>query len=825
MTVLHRLEYAGRTLRRAPLFTITVVLALTIGIGSASAIFAILHGVLLRPLPFGHPDRLVAAWHSMPAISLDRAPQTPGTFFTYRRFAKSLAGMGVYSQGSANVADPDGRSEPERMSVAWTSRELIPLLEVSPILGRTFSAQEDAPKGPDVAIISAGLWRSRFGGARDVIGKRLLVFGRPAEIIGVMPAAFRFPSSETQLWLPLQLDPNAQFPGGFSYPGIARLGPGVTIEQAERDMKTVLPRMADISPMLAPGVSTRMVLDQAKPVPKLLPLRDDVVGGIARTLWVVAAAAVLVLLVTCANVANLLLVRADARHRELAVRSALGAGRARIMAHFFTESAVLAAISAVLGLAAAYAAIRALVAAGPANIPRLAEVHVDAATVAFTVATAALVALACSAIPAVRFMRSDALSGLRDGTRGGTAGAKRQRARGVLVAAQMAMALVVLAASGLLLRSFQRLHAVRPGFDADGVATLWLSLPELRYPKDSSVVLFDARLTERARQLPGVTAAGISSHIPLQGNGMNMDPFYVEGDAGTATKIPPLEVYSTVDASYFQVMGIPLIAGRGFDRIERQHGDEAIISRETAIHFFHDSTGRTAINKRFRELPSGAWFTIIGVVGSVRDTALQAPPVRSVYYPQSISPDTLFGGPKRTMALVARTTGDVAATTRAMQRIVRELDPTLPTFQVRSMREVMDASIARLSFTMVVLGVAAGVTLVLGIVGLYGVIAYVVTLRTRELGVRIALGAQPRAVAAMVTRQGLTLSVAGILVGLAVVALVARFLRTFLYEVAPTDPMTLAGAAGLLLVFALLASWVPARRAARVDPMEALRAE
>lgn len=825
MTVLHRLEYAGRTLRRAPLFSITVVLALTIGIGSASAIFAILHGVLLRPLPFGHPDRLVAAWHSMPAISLDRAPQTPGTFFTYRRFAKSLAGMGVYSQGSANVADPDGRSEPERMSVAWTSRELIPLLEVSPILGRTFSAQEDAPKGPDVAIISAGLWRSRFGGARDVIGKKLLVFGRPAEIIGVMPAAFRFPSSETQLWLPLQLDPNAQFPGGFSYPGIARLGPGVTIEQAERDMKTVLPRMADISPMLAPGVSTRMVLDQAKPVPKLLPLRDDVVGGIARTLWVVAAAAVLVLLVTCANVANLLLVRADARHRELAVRSALGAGRTRIMAHFFTESAVLAAISAVLGLAAAYAAIRALVAAGPANIPRLAEVHVDAATVAFTVATAALVALACSAIPAVRFMRSDALSGLRDGTRGGTAGAKRQRARGVLVAAQMAMALVVLAASGLLLRSFQRLHAVRPGFDADGVATLWLSLPELRYPKDSSVVLFDARLTERARQLPGVTAAGISSHIPLQGNGMNMDPFYVEGDAGTATKIPPLEVYSTVDASYFQVMGIPLIAGRGFDRIERQHGDEAIISRETAIHFFHDSTGRTAINRRFRELPSGAWFTIIGVVGSVRDTALQAPPVRSVYYPQSISPDTLFGGPKRTMALVARTTGEVAATTRAMQRIVRELDPTLPTFQVRSMREVMDASIARLSFTMVVLGVAAGVTLVLGIVGLYGVIAYVVTLRTRELGVRIALGAQPRAVAAMVTRQGLTLSVAGILVGLALVALVARFLRTFLYEVAPTDPMTLAGAAGLLLVFALLASWVPARRAARVDPMEALRAE
>ena len=825
MTVLHRLAYAWRTLRRAPLFSITVVIAFTIGIGSAAAIFAIVNGVLLRPLPYGHPDRLVAAWHSMPALSMDRAPQTPGTFFTYQRFAKSLAGIGIYSRGSANVADPDGRSAPERMAATWTSHELIPLLEVSPILGRSFSAQEDAPRGPHVAIISAGLWRSHFGGARDVIGKKLLVFGTPTEIIGVMPSGFRFPSGDTQLWLPLQLDPNAQFPGGFSYPGIARLAPGVTIEAAQRDMQTVLPRITQISPMLAPGVTTQMLLDQAKPVPKLVPLRDDVVGGIARTLWVVAAAAVLVLLVTCANVANLLLVRADARHRELAVRSALGAGRGRIMVHFFTESALLAAISAVLGLGVADVAIRALVAAGPAGIPRLSEIHVDAATIAFTLATAVVVALACSAIPAIRFMRSDALSGLREGTRGGTAGANRQRARSLLVAAQMAMALIVLTASGLLLRSFQRLHAVRPGFSADGVATLWVSLPELRYPKDSSVVQFYAQLTARARQLPGVTSVGISSHIPLQDNGMNMDPFYVEGDASTVSRIPPLEVYSTIDAGYFETMGIPLIAGRTFDRIERQHGDEAIISRETAIHFFHDSTGRTALDKRFRELPSGPWFTVIGVVGSVRDTSLQAQPVRSVYYPQSVSTDTLLGGPKRTMAILAHTSGDVAATTRSLQRLVRELDPTLPTFQARSMREVMDASIAQLSFMMIVLGVAAGVTLVLGIVGLYGVIAYIVTLRTRELGVRIALGAQPSAVAAMVTRQGLVLSGAGVVVGLALVAATARFLRTFLYEVAPTDPTTLAGSAGLLLLFALMASWVPARRAARVDPMEALRAE
>jgi putative ABC transport system permease protein len=820
-----RLSYAWRSLRRAPLFSVTVVLALTLGIGSAAAIFAIVNAVLLRPLPYGHPDRLVGAWHDLPPISMLHADQTLGTFLTYKKFATTITGIGLYNDGSENVSDPEGRSDPERMSVAWATADVIPLLEVPPILGRTFSEAEDAPKGPYVAVISEGLWRSRFAGARDVIGKRLIVSGHSTEIVGVMPGRFQFPSAGTQLWLPYHLDPNTPFPGGFSHHGVARLKPGVTIEAAQRDFANVLPRIVDVSPMLAPGITTRMLLEQAKPIPKLVPMRDDVVGDVARTLWIVAATAGLVLLVTCANVANLLLVRADARHRELSVRAALGAGRTRIMAQFFSESALLAAVSSVLAIATTYITIRMLVAAGPAEIPRLAEVRVDASVVLFTLGVAALVAAACSAIPAFRFMRADPLSGLRDGGRAGTVGSHRQRARSALVAAQMAFALVVLAASGLLLRSFQRLHAVRPGFNPDGVATLWLAIPSSRYANDSSVVRFYLQLTERVAQLPGITAAGVASHVPLQSNGVDQDPFYVEGDAGSATKIPPLETYSAVDAGYFRAMGIPLLAGRTFDRIDRQHGDEAIISSETSIRFFHDSTGRAAIGKRFRELPSGDWNTVIGVVGSVRDTSLQAPPTRAVYYPQAVAKDTFSSGPHRTMALVAHTTGDVITTTRAMQRLVHEIDPTLPTFRVRSMREVTEASIARLTFTMTVLGVAALVTLILGVVGLYGVIAYVVTLRTRELGVRIALGAQPRAVAAMVTRQGLTLSGVGIVVGLLLVAVVARFLRSFLFEVAPTDPMTLAGAAGTLVAFALLASWIPARRAARVDPTEALRAD
>jgi predicted permease len=823
--MLQRLSYAWRSLRRAPLFSVTVVLALTLGLGSASAIFAIVNAVLLRPLPYGHPDRLVGAWHDLPPVSLTHARQTPGTYRTYKRFATTITGIGLYSDGSVNLSDPDGRADPERISAAWTTVEVLPLLEVPPILGRTFSAAEDAPNAPRVAVISEQLWRNRFGGERDVIGKKLLIAGRPTEIIGVMPSRFRFPEANTQIWLPQQLDPNTQFPGGFNHNGIARLKPGVTLEAAQRDFANVLPRIVDLEPMIAPGITTRMLLEQAKPIPKLVPMRDDVVGEISRTLWIVAAAAALVLLVTCANVANLLLVRADARHRELSVRAALGANRWRVMTHFFTETALLAAVSSVLAIAVAYAAIRMLVAAGPAGIPRLDEVRVDAAVVLFTLGVAALVALACSAIPAIRFMRADPLSGLRDGGRAGTVGSHRQRARSALVAAQMAFALVVLAASGLLLRSFQRLHSVRPGFNPNGVATLWLALPSLRYPSDSSIVRFYAQLTERAATLPGVTAVGVASDLPLQSTSVNQDLFYVEGDAGSATTLPPLEIYRTVDGGYFRAMSIPLLAGRLFDRMDLQRGQEAIISSATALRFFHDSTGRAAIGKRFRELPSGEWNTIVGVVGGVRDSSLQAPPTRTVYYPQSVAKDTFSTGPQRTMALVAHTTGDVVTTTHAMQGLVHELDPTLPTFRVRSMREVTDASIARLSFTMTILGVAAAVTLILGVVGLYGVIAYVVTLRTRELGVRIALGAQPRAVAAMVTRQGLLLSVAGIAIGLVVVMVVARFLRSLLFEVAPTDPLALVGASGTLVVFALLASWIPARRAARVNPTEALRAD
>jgi predicted permease len=496
-----------------------------------------------------------------------------------------------------------------------------------------------------------------------------------------------------------------------------------------------------------------------------------------------------------------------------------------VLAHFFAESGVITAMAGAVGLGLAWIAIRALVRAGPAEIPRLAEVRIDAMTIGFAVLVSALVALVCSIIPALRLGQIKLSSALREGGRGGTSSRMQQRVRGALVVTQIALALVALAGSGLLVRTFQQLNAVRPGFDATNLATYWLSLPTARWTSDSAVSRFYGQLLDRVRELPGVQDAAISSRLPLMLNGMNQNPFYPEGDASYDTKIPPLQIFTTVDGGYFKTMGIPLIAGRTFDRLETQAADEAIISRATAVHFFQDSTGQRALGRRFRDLPGGTPYTIIGVVGDARDTAIAAPPSQTVYFAQVPKGGQMETQARSTMALVVRTVQDRASINAAVQRTVRELDASLPVFNARPMSAVVSESMAQLRFTILVIGAAALVTLVLGAVGLYGVMAYIVALRTRELGVRIALGASPRNVVTMLTRQGVMLTGVGIVAGLALFMMVARFLRSLLYGVAASDPVTLAGASLLLLLTAAFASWTPARRSARLDPAEVLRAE
>lgn len=817
---------AWRALRRSPAFALTASLTLVLGIAAAVAIFAVVDGVLLRPLAYDHPDRLVGVWHDLPGVNIHKANQTSATYFTYKKFAHTLDGIAVYNDGAVNVSDPRGGTEPQRVDAGFISNTLLPTLEVRPLLGRNFTDAEDLPKGPDVVLISEEMWRTRFGGARDVLGKTLQVNGKSREIVGVMPGRFGFPSAETRLWLPMQLDPSDPFPGGFNYDAVARMKPGVSVDDVSRDLVAVMPRMVELSPNLAPGVSTQMLIDQAKPRPFVVPLKDDITSGIAKTLWIVAAAAALVLLVACANVTNLILVRADARQRELAVREALGAGRARVLMHFLAESAVITAVAGVVGLGVATLAVRTLVAAGPADIPRLAEVHVDLTTVGFAVIVSALVALACSLIPALRLGGLRLSLALREGGRSGTAGRVQQRVRSALVAAQIAFALVALAGSALLLRTFQRLNAVKPGFDGDHVATFWMSLPNARYPSDTALARFYTVLLDHVREIPGVQDAAVTSRLPLLGRGMNQNPFYPENDPSYATKIPPLQIYTTIDGNYFRTMRIPLVAGRTFGRLDTQSQYEAVISQATAYQFWKDSTGRAAIGKRFRDLPGNSyWFTVIGVVGNVRDTALAAPPSQTVYFPEVATADPKGSQTHSTMALVVRAAGDPSSLAAPIQRAVRDLDATLPLFDMRPMVAVERAATAQLSFTIVIIAAAAIVTLILGAIGLYGVMAYIVALRSRELGVRIALGASPSSVVAMLTRQGVALTAIGIVGGLALFAVVARFLRALLFGVAPSDPIALVTAASLLVVVAALASWIPARRSARLDPAIVLRAD
>jgi putative ABC transport system permease protein len=821
--VAQALRQAVRSLRRSPGFTGAAVLTLAIGIAATVAIFAVVNGVLLRPLPFGNPERLVGAWHDMPPLGMSHVEQAASTYFTYQRLARTIEGIGVYREGEVNVAEPGSAHDPQRMTSATISATLLPVLEVSPIIGHAFTEAEDRAGAPPVMLIDEGTWRSRFGADPNIVGRTLDVNGVGTQIVGVMSARFRFPSAGTQVWMPVQLDPANPPATAFAFTGIARLKRGISVEDAQRDFASVLPRLAEMFPNFVSGITTQMMMAQMRPRPSLVPLRDDITGGIAGTLWTIAAAAELVLLVACANAANLTLVRADSRQRELAVREALGAGRARILLHFFAESAVLSLAAAALGLGVATVAVRMLVCAGPAGIPRMNEVRIDAWTILFTITLALFVAVACSIIPAMRF--GHRTLALREGGRSGTAGRAQHRLRGALVAAQIALALVVLAGSGLLVRTFERLHAVRPGFDAVHVSTFWVSLPPARYKSDTATVRFYSRLLDRVAAFPGVRAAGLTSRLPFEGHGVNPNPIYPENDQSFENKLPPLQLLTAVNGGYFRAMGIPLVTGKTFERMESQTVGAAIISRSTAEFFWKDSTGVAALGKRFRPLPTNPWYTVIGVVGDTRDSSLAAPPSRVVYFPETLEQDGVPHQTKRTMALVLRTAGDDASLAPAVQKAVRELDPGVPIFDVRPMSSVFGAATAQLAFVIVILGVAAAITLVLGAVGLYGVLAYVVTLRTRELGIRIALGASPGSVAAAMTRYGLVLTVTGIAAGLGLFALVVRFLRTLLFGVAAGDPLTLGSAALILLAVATIASWVPARRAARVDPAEALRAE
>ena len=813
------LRHALRSLKRTPVFTVAVILTLVLGIGSVASMFAIVYGVLLKPLPYGHPDRLVSV--GLQTAEVRRIQQPPAVYFTYTRFARRLGAIGFYRTGNANTwTDGDGDA-PERVTATWVTASMIPLLQVKPILGRSFTTDEERPNGPNAVVLSESVWRTRFGAARDVIGKTLNVNAVPREIIGVMPERFVFPAADTRLWLPARIDQSSTTAGDFTYSGVARLAPDATPEQAQRELEQLLPRIPESFPRLESGTPTADWLDQTAPRPVVRPLRDEVTSGIARTLWMLAAAAGLVLLVAWANVANLMLIRADAHQLELALREALGASRRRIATHFLGESLVLGIGAAALALLAAWVAVRALVAFGPADVPRLAELGIDLTTVAFIAGVSIAGAIICGAIPTIRIRRASLSINLREaGGRAETAGKTRQRVRATIAALQLAMALVVSVGSALLLRTFHRLYEDHPGFDATNVVTIWTQLPFARYG-DSAAVAFYGRLTELARQVPGVGAAGLTAQLPLGAGETPERSFRIDGQ-GRTLDLPT----HVIDDGYFATIRIPLIAGRVFQRLGRQRDGDVIISQRAAATIWSDPTGRAALGRRLASAPSGPTYTIVGVVGDVRDHDLATAPSATLYMPQVVPIDpTVEPGARRTMALVLRTAGPPAAAVAAVRRIVRDLDPTVPIFNVEAMSDVVRASTARLSLALALMTAAAAITLLLGTIGLYGVMAYMVALRTREFGVRVALGASPRQLAQAVAFRGLALIGSGVAAGLVLYAIASPFLRSFLYGVTASDPVTLTGVTLVLVGAASLASWLPARRAAHVDPAEALRAE
>ena len=818
-----------RSLARAPLFTAAAVVTLGLGIGASSAAFTVVDDVLLRPLPFPDAGRLVVLRHSLIGIGIPDAGQSLGTFYFYRHNSHTLGAVAAYATGPVNLAGSasGGDVDAERVNGASISANLLGTLGVSPVRGRGFVPADEAPN-VRVAIISDALWHRRFGGDARILDAQARIDGNDYRIVGVMPPDFHYPGASTDLWRPLQLDSLTPHAGSFSYAGIARLAPGATAASAQAELNKLLPRLPESFPDLFPELPTARLLRQAKAAAVVQPMRDAVIGSFARALWVVAATVVLLLAVTCANVANLLLVRAQGVAHELAVRAALGASRARLMGRFFAEAGVLSTAGAVVGVGLAFTATRLLVRNGPANFPRLASVRLDAVTIAFTILVALLVTVACGVLPALRLESESLTTFLREGGRSATGGRARHRAQRALIVVQVGLAVVLLSGSGLLARTVQRLGAVRPGFDPASTLAFTLSLPAAQYPHVGDAGRFYEEALTRIAALPGVADVGLVSKLPLSGP----DPLgavTVEHAPLAPNTLPPVFPFPMASAGYFRAMHIALLAGRLFTEPTDPNGaTDAVVSRAFAEHYWHDSTGRAAIGQRIKVF-STRWSTIVGVVESVRDTSLESAPIGEVYLPFSLVgssvPDSLAPFTPRVESIVLRTRGDASSLAASVRREIRAIDPSVPVYDLEPLTAVVDRATARTRFVLMTLGAAAAIALLVGAVGLYGVIAYVVTLRTRELGLRLALGAAPRCVLGLVLREGVMLGVVGVVAGLAAFAAIARFLRGLLFGVGPSDPVTLAVVACTLVAVAALASAIPAWRASRIDPLEALRAE
>jgi predicted permease len=810
-----------RELRRSPGFLLVAVLTLAVGIGANAAIFSVVNAVLIRPLPYSEPERLVMVWHTAPGLKMDQFEQSDATYVLYRKNNRVLEDLGIYWDGAATLT---GGETPERVRAAGLTASVFSVLRAKPLLGRTFQEADERPGAEKVALLSHELWRRRFGGDAKAVGGMLRVDGVATRVVGVMPESFRFPSARAELWLPMTIDPAKLEAGNFNYDAVGRLRPGVSPQQAARELSALVWRIPEEFPQ---AQINRGMIESARLAVLVHPLRDDVVGPVATMLWVLLGSVGCILLIACANVANLFLVRAEGRQREVAVRNALGATRGAVARLFLGESVALSLAGGALGLALAAAGVRLLVSLRPQGIPRLEEIGVDGAVLAFTLLLSLFAGLATGGIAALRYGAPELAPALKEGGRGDTAGRSRHRARNVLVVVQVALALVLLLLCGLMVKSFWHLRNVEPGFDPRGVLTLRLDLPETDYGDAFANARFVRQLLERVRALPGVVSAGTVTDLPL-GGGESNSGYSIEDFPLPPNQVPPILGTRFASPGYFEAMGIPLIAGRAFERIDPgRRSNEVVVSEALARRFW---PGKSALGKRLAPgLPSDTpWYTIVGVVGSVRDRTLEEKLHESVYFPVlRLGPGKSDGAEwvPRSFSLVVKGRVDPASLAAPVRQAVWSLDPNLPLSEMRPMEDVVARSMARTSFTMLLLVIAAAVALLLGTVGIYGVISYVVSQRTREIGVRMALGARRRDISRMVLREGALLALLGIAIGLAAAYNLTKLILALLYEVSPRDPATFASVPVLLAAVALVASWLPAQRAAAVEPLEAIRYE
>lgn len=820
--LLQDLRYGARMLFKNPGFTLIAMLTLALGVGANTAIFSVINAVLLRSLPYQESERLV--------LYNERSPQMEGmsiswpNYTDWRAQQRIFEEMGVYNRGDYNLT---GEGQPERIQAGQVTASLFRTLRVQAAQGRVFTDEEDKPGGPPVVVLSHGLWQRRFGGDPQVIGKTLSFNDRGYTVIGVMPQGFRFPS-RVEMWVPVgQLSDQPSWKQRGNHPGlygVARLKPGATVEQARAEMDTIAAGLEKLYPNS--NQDNRL---------RIMPLLENYVRDVRRGLWVLFGAVGFVLLIACANIANLLLAKSTARAKELAVRSALGAGRWRIVRQLLTESLLLAVIGGALGLLLAQWGVDFILKNSPDAIPRAQEIGLDTRVFIFTFAVSILTGLVFGLIPAWHASRVDVHETLKEGGRGNSG--SRQWLRASLVVTEVAAALVLLVGAGLLIRSFYRLNQVNPGFSYERLWSANITLPEKKYSPEQRIEFWRS-LTERLRSVPGVEAASFSSGLPLGNNGWQTS-FTVEGRPLPPPGQSPLMEACLVSPDYFRAMSIPLLAGRYFnDQDNLQHLAGRDLSKLSENERFSAGLNAIVIDEEFakrywpnenavgkhlrlggRGSKDAPLLTVVGIVGRVKMESLSGGTDYVQGYFSSLQ--LPFNG----MTAVIKSTVEPASLTGAVSRQVASLDPNQPIYNIRTMEQIRDESVATEKLNVTLLMLFAGVALALALVGIYGVMSYAVTQRTHEIGIRVALGAQASDVLRMVVGQGMLLAGAGVGIGLALAFGLTRLMSTLLFGISATDPATFVAVTGVLVLVALVACYVPARRATKVDPMIALRCE